>query len=78
MIWQEMSDIYPKEESTGCLIARHMEDEFFVLDGTSNGSDSLMVVFYIQRDFQRHPTHPNPSSNEEVMSSTIWRRKQVS
>ena len=29
MIWQEMSDIYTKEESIWCLTKRHLEDEFF-------------------------------------------------
>ena len=29
MIWQEISDIYTKEESTRYLTARHREDEFF-------------------------------------------------
>ena len=28
MIWQEMSNIFPKEESTGSLVARHWEDKF--------------------------------------------------
>ena len=28
MIWQEMSNIFPKEESTGSLTARHWEDKF--------------------------------------------------
>ena len=36
-----------------------------------------MVIFLIQRAFQQHLTHPNPNSNEKVMSSTNWRRKQV-
>ena len=29
MIWQEMSNIFPKEESTESLTARHWEDKFF-------------------------------------------------
>ena len=28
MIWQETSNIFPKEESTESLIARHWKDEF--------------------------------------------------
>ena len=48
---------------------------FYESSGASNGSNTLMVVFYIQRDFQRHLTCTNPSSNEEVMSSTNWRIK---
>ena len=33
MIWQEMSNIFPKEESTENLIARHWKDEFFCTIG---------------------------------------------
>ena len=29
VIWQEMSNIYTKEESTMCLTVQHREDEFF-------------------------------------------------
>ena len=36
-----------------------------------------MVSFYIQRDFQRHLTRLNPSQNEEVMTSTSWRKKKA-
>ena len=31
MIWQEMSNIFPKEESTESLIACHWKDEFFCI-----------------------------------------------
>ena len=36
-----------------------------------------MVTFYIPRAFQQHLTHPNPSSNEEVMVLTNWIKKTV-
>ena len=60
-----MSDIYTKEESIGCLTACHREDEFFCTIWDIKCSNSPMVVYFIQRAFQRHFTRPNQSSNEE-------------
>ena len=50
---------------------------FYISSKASNGSTLLMDTFYIQRDFQRHLTSPNPSSNKEVMASTSWTKKTV-